>query len=337
MKKFVLMVLVAVFASSWVAKANTEEERYWEYVVASLEYLQQAGAVFAGQVYESSPWDDQNQDPASFPFAEYFAGGTARAVINCSPGWYQAWASWEDAVNRDQLFYSQYIEKTYFGAGQQTLQILMAVNPYRTIRFEIQGVPTSDDEVWFNGVRAWRDGNVWRVTVRKPWDVIGSEVEVVWTGHGGWRIPLLQSYFGGVVVFNTSDMDKTILSATQLKAVSFLGEGTYLQDQPLEYTGRYYSQEFGCEVLEIDSALADDIQEFTLVLNGYDEYSGQRVNYYSATLRNVGGLFMIPLGDESIRPMTVVRIFFIDPRTGEYAWQYLNAQDLWYGNSGGKG
>jgi hypothetical protein len=330
MKKILFAILVSVFGLAPVSRGSTEGERYLAYSIACLDEIIDGGGVFAGQIYGSDLGNnDGKEEPITF--GEYFSGGIARATIGLEVGWYRAYTTWENA-DREVLFYSQGMDDTYLGPGLQTMVFPMAVYPYRSIVFEVPGViPTDSDQLWFNGVQAWRDGNVWRVGVNKPWNVIGEEVEVIWIGHGGWRITMTQSSFGGVMVFNTQDMDETLLAPTTLNVVSFLeGKGSYLDDDLIQYGSRYYSQEFGCWVLELESKFAQNVSELTVVLNGYYEYSGRWLNYKTVTLKNVSGVFLVPLGDTWIYPETNVRVYLVDPRTGDVVWKYLQADDLWF-------
>jgi hypothetical protein len=339
MKRIMLVGLFAlVMGWASVSKASTERERYYAYMVACLEQLQDGGT-FVGSVYESNPWDDGSQERKKFQFGEYFQDGQARALISCTPGWYRGWASWKNSNFNEALFYSQYQNPTQIGAGLQAMPFIMTLNEYRSVRLDFKGALLSDsDEIWFNGVRAWRDENgVWRAGVNKPWNVIGTEAEVIWIGHGGWRLQVTQETFGGVISLNTQDLDDGMMSPTKLKAISFLGDGAYLQEDLVKYTGRYWNEEFGCEVLEIESLFDRDIKEFTLVLNGLEQYSGKRVNYFTASVENVGGVFLIPIGNISVMPETQMMVYFTDPRTGQTVYCWLDSSDLWYPSTGGKG
>lgn len=335
MKK--LLCLLFVFAvSSFYVQASTEEERYWDYVVSELQSLQQQGGVFSGSLFEVE--GDQTEN---LGFAEYFNSGVARATLNCRVGWYQGYASWEN-MDREQIFCSEYMAPTYVGVGLQSIPFLMQVNYSRSIKLVINGELTTDsDEIWFNGVRAWRDsGNTWRAWVYKPWNIISQSVEVVWLGHGGWNVQMNSSSFGQSIVLNTADIDTTVVSPTQVQAFSFLSDGAYLNEELVSYSGRYYDTVLGCEVLELESLFNSNVQEITVILSGYEQYLGGTVNYFTATLKSVSpGLFIIPLGDIYIRPYTDIKVFLTDPNTGEYKWKYLDSKDLWYEvlNGGGKG
>lgn len=337
MKKhlFLLMMLVVFFSVVIYTQASTEEERYWDYVVAELENLQQGG-VFSGNLFEI----DQKES-ASLSFAEYFVGGVARATINCKVGWYQGYASWEN-MDREQIFCSEYIAPTYLGAGLQSIPFMMTVNHSRSVKFVINGKPVTDqDEIWFNGVRAWRDnGNTWRAWVYKPWNVIGQNVEVIWLGHGGWNLNFGVNSFSENIILQTVDIDTSMISPTQLQVFSFLSDGAYLKEELVSYWGRYYDPGLSCDVLELESFFTSNIKEFTMILNGYQEYPNSMVNYFTVTVKNVSpGVFIIPLGNTWIRPYTNIKIFLTDPETGDYRWKYLDVRDLWYEsqNRGDKG
>jgi hypothetical protein len=345
MKKITLVTFALLFVGfGLTAKASTEEVRYWDYYVGCLEQIQRDGGFMNGEFYDSHPGADKIGYQRT-GFTAAFRGGSAQTTVRLDPGWFQAWTGWEDPVFRDQLFQSTYVEQTYFGAGLQAMPFLMTLNGHRSVRFQFVGgaLPSDTDQVWFGGIQAWRDGKVWRAGINRPWNTIGTEVEVVWVGNGGWRVQMIQSSFEGVITLEAVSMDASLISPTKVKAITLLAE-SYLEDEDLVKYGRqFYSQDLGCNVLEMKVGNPDlNISEFTIVLRGYDQGSGCWVNYYTAYLENVSGVFLIPLGNTQILPMTEARIYLIDPRTGEYVWRWLDTPGLWYelmspSTGGGKG
>lgn len=320
-----LMVALVLGLAQFVSavEESTEEVRYLSYVVSCLEQLQTDGGVLRGRLDQD--WSIE----ASVSFADRFTRGVARATANCVPGWYYSWASWEDKDGQS-LFSSSNQDCTYLGAGVQTLPFLMRVNPFRSVRFQIVGVlPTDLDRVWFNGNQAWRDGNTWETWVNQPWNLIDTDIEVNWVGHGGWNIRLDQGSFGGVINLDASVMLVELSSPTRVKVISFL-EDSYLEDGLISYLGKVYSPELECEVMNFSSGFDKSVKEFTLILTGYDEYSGERKNYHTITLSGVFGKFQIPLKEVWIMPQTWGKIYLLNPDTGEYAWTDIGLNDLWY-------
>ena len=325
MKKFLFAILISVFGFTQMSEASTEEQRYWDYALSCLDEIQDGG-VYAGQIYESDLQGGSGEK--SVAFGEYFLVGIARVVLSLEPGWWRAYSTWENK-DREILFYSQYMDDTYLVSGLQTMVFPMSVYPYRSVQFEIPGViPNDSDQLWFNGVQAWRDGKVWRAGINKPWNLIGQDVEIIWIGHGGWRMTVTQASFGTVLSFNPQVMDETLLAPTTLNVVSFLENGSYLDDDLIQYGGRYYSQEFGCWILELESKFVGNISEITIVMNGYNEGSERWLNYKTVSLKNVSGVFLVPIGEYWVYPQTNVRVYLVDPRTGDIVWRYLQTDDL---------
>jgi len=336
MKKLIMVAVIGLFTFGFaqMSKASTEAVRYWDYVIAMLGTVQNGGE-FQGKVYESTP---AGQTPDNYWFSDFnqpFDGGSiAQAVIDCKPGWYGAWAQWNNGL-KDCLFYSQYMGVTYVEPGPQAMPLSMVVNPYPVLRFKVSGIPTSNDqEVWFGGNPAWFDGNTWRTTVYKPWNAMGNQMEVVWMGHGGWRVNLNPEAFNGVLSFSTKEMDPALNSPTTVKALSFLGEGAYLREDLIKYTDRYFNEEFGCIVMEFESAFNGSMGEFIMQLNGLDEASGQRVNYCTRRVEGAEGVFLVTLGNTQILPETQVKVFLSKPVSGEYCWKWVDS-DLWFEATGG--
>jgi hypothetical protein len=328
MKKIVMAMLL-VLGLVQAGLALTEEQRYRRYVVSAIEEVINGGAL-KGQIYESIPGQNWPQEPKMISFGDYFKNGRAQALMDCDVSWYQGWATWNNLSNV-RLFRSQYMEQTYISAGLQTMPFIMKVESARLMKLNVQGALLNDgDELWFNGARVYQnEAGIWQVYAYKPWNLIGAEVEVVWTGRGGWRIQMDENSFSGVINLNTALMDQTLLAPTKLKAISFLAEGSELEEGLVRYTGRSYDADLGCTVLNLQSLFDKDMKEFTLVLRGLDEQSGQMVNYYTVCLQDVGDDFMVPLGDTYIRPWTEVKVYLMDPRTGDYMQKRLDAQDLW--------
>ena len=331
----VTVLLVGFGQTARSAGSTTEAERYWAYQVACLEQIK-AGGVLNGMFYDSAPGAKQIGS-TQIGFTEQFRYGKAQAIVRLDPGWYQAGCSWEEPVYREQLYRSVYVEQTYFGAGLQAMPFLMYRNDYRSVRLTFSGsMPSDSDQVWFGGMQAWRDGNVWRACVYKPWNVIDTDAEVIWVGHGGWVVPVVYDSFVSGINLPAEKMIPTLLSPTKVKTVS-LPADSYLDDENLvQYVQQFYSPDLGCNALELKVGPDVNIAELTVVLSGLDQGSGARVSYKTAYLENVSGTFLVPLGDTGILPQTNIRVYLINPATGEYAWQYLQ-NDLWYDVNGGGG
>ncbi|OHA46185.1 MAG: hypothetical protein A2541_00685 [Candidatus Taylorbacteria bacterium RIFOXYD2_FULL_36_9] len=333
MKKLILLVALLMVGVSWSVRAaniDTEEVRMRSYVTASLEDLLTNGAVYPGRITEINRWDGSEGKVVSF--SERFVDGVARASVNCGVGWFRGYAAWENLAG-EQIFYSQSMDPTYLSSGEQTMPFAMTVNSNRMLVLEFQeAIPSNFDEVWFGDKQVSRNGKKWQTWVYKPWNVIGQTMEVIWSGHGGWRIPIEQGSFGSTstIVLDAGSMDGSLLAPTRLKAVSFLADGAYLEDDLITYTGLSYSDNLGCTVLEMKSLFDGEIGELALVLNGYDEDSGSMVNYFTVSLEQVEGTFSIPLGNAWTRPYTQVRVYLTDPRTGGWVWKSISDTGLWY-------
>jgi len=87
-------------------------------------------------------------------------------------------------------------------------------------------------------------------------------------------------------------------------------------------------------VLEFESTFDGSMKDFIIELNGYDQYSGKRVNYYSTCVEWAEGVFLVQLGDVQILPQTAVKIYLTKPGSDIFYWQWLNT-DLWYDLGGG--
>ncbi len=325
MKKIAFMYLLLLFVLPTFVSAKSIEEKYWDYVVQCLEEVQNGGA-FVGGLFPSGNNSNGLKGTKSVIFDVPFENGVATATLSCEPGWYDGYATWENA-SRDVLFQSYYVPDTYLGPGSHSMTFLMTVNPYRAVRIKMAGEYTPDpsDEVWFNGNQAWYDDNdgLWHSWVYEPWRVIDTKaVEIVWSGHGGWRVWLTPEYFFGVIL-ETSTMDKALSAPTRVKAVSVLAEGTYLEDDLIKLVSLQYNQNLGCEVVTLKTGFVNGLTDFTLVLSSYDEETGRWLNYYSVTLDNVGENFTIPIGGW-IRPGTEARVYFTDSATGQFWWKWLN-------------
>jgi len=320
-----VFIVGAMLGSVAVSRASTEEQRGWEYTVAQLELFQRVGGVFTGQLYKENPYNRDGSQQWSASWAEYIIGGSAQATIGCSVGYHRAWANWEDLVYRDTVFYSQYQNLTYLSAGAQSLVFQMVLNPYRVVRFEIGGVLlTGEEEIWFNGQQAWFDGTTWRGVVYEPWNVIGQDIQIVWVGHGSWTVQLSQDSFGGLLSLSTANLNPSVTTPTTLRAVSFLYDGTYLEDDLIRCTGTYWNQEFGCQVVEFESLFDNDINDMVVKLIAYDQNLQEQVDYLTSQVSGASGTFIIPLGNTSIMQNTYIKVCLIDPRTGEWVWKYLS-------------
>ncbi len=322
--------MLLVLGLAQVSLALTEEQRYWRYCASSFLEISNGGAM-KGAIYESIPGQKWPQNPKMISFGEYFKNGRAQALLDCDVGWYQSWSTWNNSSNV-RLFRSQYTEQTYIGAGMQTMPFIMEVEYNRLVKLNVPGALFGEnDELWFNGVRAYQnEAGVWQANVYKPWNLIGAAVEVVWIGHGGWRVQIDENSFSPVINLNPADMDATLLAPTRLKAISFLAQGSYLEEDLVRYTGQSYDADLGCTVLNLQSLFDRDMKEFVLVLRGLDEESGLMVNYYTVSLQDVGDEIMVPLGDVNIRPRTLVKIYLMDPRTGDYKQKWLDTPGLWW-------
>jgi hypothetical protein len=335
MKKWMMLVAMMI-GSAQMVTASTEQERYWDYNLACLDEVQ-AGGSFEGSIYESNLWAEkngQNYEPSwKSNFAEWFIDGQGKAMVNCEAGWCRAQTVWKNA-QKEELFRSVHSDPTLLKGGLQSLPFAMRVNSDRRIRLDIKGVLVSDqDEIWFNGSQAWYDGNSWVSYVNEPWNVIGTEIEVVWVGHGAWYIQFSHDSFRTSIPLNIADMDEAVQAPTRLKAFSFLEDASYLNEDLIQYSGQWYDQNLGCQVLGFTSSFVGDIKEFTVVLRGYDEYLDGYMNYFTASLDNVSEKFIVPLGNEWIMPRTTVKVYITDPRNGDVVWKQLEAEDLWWNPS----
>lgn len=314
---------------------STEETRYWDYTVMLLEKLQDEGGVVSGEVFQTDPWNhDRDYNNKGYPFADNLVDGQSRSIVNCEVGWYNAYANWQSKDRREEYFYSQGMEDTYLGGGVQFLAFEMRTSSSKLLRLKIPGaVLSTAEEVWFDGNMAWMDGEFWNVYVYEPWNLLDREVEVVWSGHGGWRMRLnLETLAGGTISLNTGKLDSSLVAPTRITAVSFLSDTSYLSEDLIRCYGAPYSDKLGCQVLDMDSLFDGEIKEVFIVLRSYDENLRQGLNYYTYLMKNVSSGFLVPLGNVGFRPNTDIKVYFQDPRTGNWVHKVL-----WLENGGGKG
>ncbi len=338
MKKLICIMSVffgiAIIGNAAAGPTSTNEsQRYWAYAVSCLEEVR--NGVFEGEIYKVS----NNTQPVvqvaddNLGFCFFIKDGVSKASLGCEPGWYNTWASWQN-TKRDELFISQNMGPTLLSAGSQTMPLVMTLNYNRSIRFQIQGVlPSDSDEVWFGDCRAWRDGNYWRASVYKPWNVISTDVKIIWTNHGGWVFNVNQGSFSDVITVDIGNIDPRITAPTQVMITSLL-DSSYLSDDFIKLTSCYYDQNIGCNVIAFSSDFGCEVSEITVVLNGYEQSIGQYGNYFNSTLKGVGGYFIIPLGNMQILPQTGIKIFLKDPRTGEMVYRGIDSSLIWYGDNG---
>jgi hypothetical protein len=237
--------------------------------------------------------------------------------ISAGPGYYRGYASWNDEGG-NPLFYSYDYKMTQFKAGINWKDFPVYLSPNRNIQLKIEG-PSNSDEVWVNGQRAWFSNGYWHVGVNEPWNV--DELSIIWTGHGGWKVAVNPSYpFGNTFVLTSDWMDSTQDSVSQMAAVSFSGEDSWVSD--IAGFQRFsYSQ--GDQVVEFVTSIPSGTKVMVF-FSCYDQNVGT-VEYYNTTVNVtsvlVDGLMIrVPLtGTWFDLNQTQVRFVFQDAN-GKY-WQ----------------
>jgi hypothetical protein len=213
--------------------------------------------------------------------------------ISAGPGYYRGSASWNDKGG-NSLFRSCDYKLVVFKSGINMKDFPVYLCQYRNIQLKIEGPSTSDD-VWVNGNRAWFSNGYWHVQIDEPWNI--DELNIVWTGHGGWKVAVNPEYpFGDAIVITADGMDPTQDSASQMAAISFSGEDSWIYD----VAG--YMGIVGDTDGNVAARLATSIPEGTKVIvffSYYDQNLGT-VEYYNTAVKVTdvlvdGTVILVPL------------------------------------------
>jgi hypothetical protein len=251
--------------------------------------------------------------------ADFIDGETSLQMdISAGPGLYRGYASWNDKWG-NPLFNSYDYKLTVFNAGVNMKDFPVYLVQYRNIQLKIEG-PNSHDEVWVNGQQAWFFSGYWHVPINEPWNV--DELSIVWTGHGGWELPVDPSYpFGEVIVVTADGMNPGQDSVSQMAALSYSGEDSWT------YGISSYMYMVGDSQGNVSALFAADIPEGTKVMvffSYYDQKFGT-IEYFNTTVKTVnknpeGLVILVPMvGTWFDESRTQVRIVYKDS-DGKY-WQ----------------
>lgn len=333
MKKITLIVLGLLFVigvgveSALAAAAQPEYLRYLEYYQDKVLLLKEQGGIYQGTIYEERASDDYPRELKEEGFIAPIENGLAEAEIGLEPGTYRGYAEWQELVHHDELFVSQSVLPTVVTAGEQAMPFIMSLAQNGLIRFNFPGTSVSDREsVWFAGSQASWNGTSWQVYVNQPWNLVGEDVQVIVGDLGGWTITITMDSFSGVPIsLAPEDMDHGLTKPTTMDLPAMTDQ-EYLEGGWLDFVREDYDEVQG-RVLVFESHFAQPITKFVVQFQGYDEGFNGTMIYRTAVHSNVSGTFMVPLGNEWIRPDTILHVSLKDPRSD--AWTQTWFWDLY--------
>jgi hypothetical protein len=291
--------------------ASTEEQRRLEYALATLD-----------DVTTMNVWVDEIHGSWSTNVTKEFVGGVAEAVLNLTfgPATYSVGSEWQDKNGYTLFRCWGSLKEIKAGMNYVDLPMYIYYGRHLFLRFK-QPEVNKNSEIWVNGNPAWFDGTEWRAYVQEPWNV--TNLQIVWTGHGGWNIGVTPSFdYGQTTTLSTDDMDPTITSSAQAIGLSYLGETSWPTQQQVFVSDVQWDSSLGCEVLSCYNTIYKKYGSFkALVLFTYydQDYTGERVQYFSKHVTVEDGMFTVPLVENDgtrfwgIRYRTQVVFVYEDP------------------------
>lgn len=211
--------------------------------------------------------------------------------IVAGPGLYRGYARWNDKWG-NPLFGSMEWKISQFKAGLNYKDFPVYMYWSRIIHLQIDG-PTANDAVWVNGNRAWFSDGYWNVSINQPWTI--DELNIVWTGHGGWKVGVDPSFrFDLGISLAAKDMDPSNDSVSQMMGLSYAGEDSFVHNV-VKYEGIYYDPTQQCDVVQMSTTVTN-VTKAMVFLSYWDNNLGT-VEYYSSIVEVKNQTILLPLID----------------------------------------
>lgn len=311
--KMWLAVMVVILTSVW-SWGSTEQERRRQYAQTALNRVE---TLHFQMKEQNEQW--------STNVSRSFLGGVADVEISLDygPGLYRGSVAWRDKGSF--ALFSSYGSLTKIDSGMNYLDFPMYLSYWREATFDLSktGV-TPQDGVWVNGRQAWYDerDKLWHAYIAAAWNL--EKLEIIWTGHGMWLVPVGPAYdYGQTIPLDESGLDGSTRSPSEAYGLMYLGETSQPIEQTMFAGSLQYDETIGAQVLVCCNTLHKLYGAFEalVILQGYDQETGESVQYFSQYVRVSDGVFMIPLVDGQgrsfgIHEQTWVKFIYEDPSDG---------------------